>query len=235
MAKILLVEDDTELAKSLVDWLELEHHTVEHCERGFDALERLKFFEFDVVILDWGLPEMSGLDVLKAFRDKGGSTPVLLLTGRDGVSEIETGLNSGADDYLCKPCNVRELSARVKALMRRQNKVYEQVFKIRGLEVDIPKHRVSREGKEIRLQPKEFALLEFLLRNPNDAFSVESLLSRIWSSDSEASPDTVRVCITRLRNKIDVADQSSIIRTVHRIGYQIDLFGTQQQPGSSKA
>lgn len=225
MAKILLVEDDTELARSLIDWLELEHHNVEYCERGNDALERLKFFEFDVVILDWNLPEVTGIEILKEFRDRGGMTPILLLTGRDGVAEIETGLNAGADDYLTKPCNVRELSARVKALMRRQNKVYEQVFKIRGLEVDIPKHRVSRDGKEIKLQPKEFSLLEFLLRNPNDAFSVESLLSRIWSSDSDASPDTVRVCITRLRNKIDVADQPSIIRTVHRIGYQIDLFG----------
>lgn len=225
MAKILLVEDDTELARSLVDWLELEHHNVEYCERGYDALERLKFFEFDVVILDWNLPEITGIEILKEFRDRGGMTPILLLTGRDGVAEIETGLNAGADDYLTKPCNVRELSARVKALMRRQNKVYEQIFKIRGLEVDIPKHRVSRDGKEIKLQPKEFSLLEFLLRNPNDAFSVESLLSRIWSSDSDASPDTVRVCITRLRNKIDVADQPSIIRTVHRIGYQIDLFG----------
>ena len=114
--------------------------------------------------------------------------------------------------------------------MRRQNKVYEQVFKIRGLEVDIPKHRVSRDGKEVKLQPKEFSLLEFLLRNPNDAFSVESLLSRIWSSDSDASPDTVRVCITRLRNKIDVPDRPSIIRTVHRIGYQIDLFGSPTAP-----
>ncbi len=90
MAKILLVEDDTELARSLVDWLELEHHNVEYCERGNDALERLKFFEFDVVILDWNLPEVTGIEILKEFRDRGGMTPILLLTGRDALPKSKS-------------------------------------------------------------------------------------------------------------------------------------------------
>jgi len=223
MPKILLVEDDLDLAGSLVDWLQFEHHTVEHCANGREALERLKFFEFDIVILDWNLPEMDGVDILKQYRDWGGATPIIMLTGRSGITEIEQGLSRGADDYVAKPCDARVLSARIKAVLRRHTKIYQDTMRVRDLEIDPAKHRVSKNGAELKLQPKEFAVLEFLLRHPNEAFSVESLLSRIWSSDSEASPDTVRVCITRLRNKIDSPDQPSIIRTVHRIGYQIDV------------
>jgi OmpR-family two-component system manganese-sensing response regulator len=223
MAKILLVEDDRELAKSLVSWLEHEHNTVEHCERGFDALERLKFFEFDVIILDWNLPEMSGIEILREFRDRGGTAPVLILTGRDSVSEIETGLYSGADDYMVKPCDVRVLSARVRAVMRRKTKVYDQVFQIRGLEIDLVNHRISRDGVEIELQRQQLALLEFLLRNPNSVFTQEDLLLRVWTSGSEAVPDTVRSCVNRIRNKLDLPDQPSIIRTIPKVGYQINL------------
>ncbi len=223
MAKILLVEDDRELAKSLIVWLEHEHHTVEHSERGLDALTRLKFFEFEVIILDWNLPEMTGLEILNEFRAGGGTTPVLILTGRDNIAEIEAGFYSGADDYMVKPCDVRVLSARINAAMRRQSKVYEQVFKVGGLEIDLVNHRVTRDGIFIELHSQEFALLEFLLRNPNNVFNSEALLLRVWSSDSTALSDTVRACVARVRSKLDLPDQPSIIRTVPTIGYQIYL------------
>lgn len=222
MAKILLVEDDRAILKDTREWLEREHHTVEACERGFDALERMKFFEFDLIILDWNLPELTGIELLRQFRDNGGTTAVLMLTGKDGVQDIEAGLITGADDYLTKPFHLKELSARVTALVRRHGKVYQQVLKVRNIELNTGAHRVTKGGQEIKLQPKEFAVLEFLMRNPQDTFSVEALLTRIWPSDSDASPDTVRVCVTRLRNKIDTEGTPSIIRTVHRIGYQIE-------------
>lgn len=222
MAKILLVEDDLELAKNVCSWLEFDHHSVEHCTSGAEGLDRLKFFQFDLVVLDWELPEISGIEILKEFRRSGGKTPVLMLTGKDGVADIEAGLNTGADDYLTKPFNSRILSARIKALVRRTSAVYDEVLRAGAIELDAGKHKVTRDGQEINLQPKEFALLEFLMRNPDDVFSAETLLNRIWESDSEASPDTVRVCITRLRNKIDKDGDASVIRTVHRLGYQIN-------------
>jgi DNA-binding response OmpR family regulator len=221
MSKILVIEDDLELLKNLTAWLKLEHHVVEQAARGLDALEKLKFFEYDLVILDWTLPEMDGIDILRRFRDSGSKTPVLMLTGKTGIVDIEDGLGSGADDYLTKPFNMRELSARVRALLRRFNKTYELVLEVGDIALEPSKHQVLKEGKEIKLQPKEFALLEFLMRNRNEPFSIETLLNRIWDSDTMASPDTVRVCITRLRNKIDTPGQPSIIQTVHRMGYKI--------------
>jgi DNA-binding response OmpR family regulator len=221
MSKILVIEDDLELLKNLSAWLKLEHHVVEQASRGSEALEKLKFFEYDLVIMDWGLPEVEGIEILREYRDKGGKTPILMLTGKSGIVDIEDGLESGADDYLTKPFNMRELSARVRALLRRFNKSYEHVFEAADLTLDPDKHLVCKQGKELKLQPKEFALLEFLLRNRNEPFSIETLLNRIWDSDTMASPDTVRVCITRLRNKIDTPGQPSIIETVHRMGYKI--------------
>jgi DNA-binding response OmpR family regulator len=222
MAKILLVEDDDELAKKITSWLELEHHFVEWTNRGKDAVERLEFFQFDLVVLDWQLPELEGIEILEHFRNRGGKTPVLMLTGKAELQDKMKGLDSGADDYLTKPFHPKELTARVRALLRRNTAVYDDVLRAGSLELNTVSHRVTVQGNEVKLQPKEFALLEFLLRNPKDVFSVEALLNRIWPSDSDASPDTVRVCITRLRNKINVEGSPPIIRTVHRLGYQIE-------------
>jgi len=223
MAKILLVEDDKELSRQVKEWLELNHHhNIEVSERGADALERLQFFAFDLVILDWSLPEMEGIDILRRYRDSGGKTPVLMLTGRDTIADIERGLITGADDYLTKPFDLREVAARVTALVRRKSSTYDQVLKVRDIELDTEAHKVFRAGTEIKLQPQEFALLEFLLRHRNDVFSVDALLQRAWPSEVDASPDTVRVCITRMRNKLDTKGEPSVIRTVHRVGYQIN-------------
>ncbi len=234
MAKILIVEDDRELAKSLVTWLEHEHHTVEHCERGFDALERLKFFEFDVIVLDWNLPEMDGPSILTEFRKSNADTPVLFLTGRDNITEVETGFNTGADDYVVKPCDVRVLSAKINAAMRRQTKQYGQTISFRGLKIDLAKHLVWKDDVEVHLPPLELALLEFLVRNPNNVFSTAELMQRVWSSDSDSSPDTVRACINRLRFRIDTPETPSLIRNIPKIGYQIDMVGLPVAGGDAQ-
>ena len=223
MAKILLIEDDDELATRLKEWLEFEHHKVEHTASGVEGKDLLRLCEYELVILDWSLPDMQGIDVLKEFRDHLGATPVLMLTGKDTVNDIEKGLNTGADDYLTKPFDMRELGARIKALLRRHSSNYDPVLKTKTVELDTRTREVKKNGKPVKLQPQEIALLEFLLRNPNDIFSVDALFSRVWPSDLDASPDTVRVCITRLRNKLDNEGQPSVISTVHRVGYRIDL------------
>lgn len=222
MSKILLVEDDAGLGPRIAEYLTLQHHKVEIANTGTDADELLRVASFELLILDWDLPGLPGIEVLKRFRSNGGQTPVLMLTGKDELTDIEAGLDGGADDYLVKPFAMRELAARVRALTRKSSGTYSATLKIGSLEVDSNAHRVTKGGAELKLQPQEFALLEFLLKHPSEVFSIEALQQRLWSSDSNASPDSVRVCITRLRNKIDEAEGKSYIRTVHRLGYQIE-------------
>jgi DNA-binding response OmpR family regulator len=223
MAKILFVEDDTSLAEMVVEWLTFERHNVEVVHNGKTGMERLKLGSFDVVILDRQLPEMTGLEILREHRSDGGTTPILMLTGMNTVTDKETGLDTGADDYLTKPFSVKELSARIRALLRRSSKATSNVLTAKDLELDPTKHKVTKNGEEIHLLPREFQMLEFFMRHPEEVFSSDALLQRIWHSESEATPDAVRTCLKRLRKKIDGSDNEdkSIIQTVPRIGYKL--------------
>jgi len=222
MAKILLVEDDRELVEIVSDWLEGELHSVEHVYNGIDALERLKFYSYDLIVLDLGLPRLNGVDVCKHFRASGGILPVLMLTGKTELEQKEEGLDAGGDDYLCKPFHPRELSARIRALLRRPGPALPPLLKVGKIELQPGSLKVTKNGKELILLPKEYALLEFFMRNPGCVFNSEALLDRVWSSDSDCSPDTVKVHINRLRNKIDDAGSQSMIRTVFRQGYRLE-------------
>lgn len=223
MAKILLVEDDPEVCEVVADWLVDEHYTVDVVNNGAEAVERLRFDKYDVLIFDWQLPDLTGIEICKKFRSKGGNTPVLMLTGKSEIVDKETGLDAGADDYLTKPFHPRELSARVRALLRRSGDLKQNVLTCGDLELDPQGFKVTKGGKEVALLPKEFALLEFFLRHPNQVFSPEALLDRVWSAESEASPDTIRVHITKLRGKIDNEGQPSMIKTIHRQGYKWEV------------
>jgi DNA-binding response OmpR family regulator len=224
MAKILFVEDDTGLAEMVVEWLTFERHNVEVVHNGKEGFERLQLGSFDVVILDRQLPEMTGLEILKEHRAEGGTTPILMLTGMNTVTDKEAGLDTGADDYLTKPFSVKELSARIRALLRRSSKTTSNVLSAKDLVLDPTKHKVTKNGEEIHLLPREFQMLEFFMRHPEEVFSSDALLQRIWHSESEATPDAVRTCLKRLRKKIDGSDNEedkSIIQTVPRIGYKL--------------
>ncbi len=223
MAKILIVEDEPDLSEPVRAYLTHEHHLVEVVADGLEAMERLRFYKYDVIILDWMLPGMQGVEVCKGFRDSGGTTPILMLTSRRQTNDKIIGLDAGADDYLTKPFDVHEVSARVRALLRRPQTVHSNVLRVRNIILETSTFRVTREGTDIQLLPKEFALLEFFMRHPNQVFSAEALLDRVWSSESEASPETIRTYIKRLRQKIDRKDeQSSIISTVHGVGYKLE-------------
>jgi DNA-binding response OmpR family regulator len=219
MAKILLVEDDEELAGMVKDWLSFDRHVVEHTVSGNQGLELLKQCQFELVILDWQLPDLSGPELLRSFRARGGMTPVLMLTGRRSIQDKEEGFESGCDDYLTKPFQGKELTLRVKALLRRSPVVVDSVLKHGDIELDPEKFQVRRSGQEIRLLPKEFALLEFLLRHPEKLFGPEELLSRVWASETEATAEALTTCIKRLRKKMDRPGEPSVIRNVHGIGY----------------
>ncbi len=221
MAKILIVEDDRQLCDLIVDWLTGEGHVPEVVHKGAEGLERLRFYKYDLVILDWELPGLSGVEICREYRMIGGQAPVIMLTGKREVEEKEAGLDSGADDYLTKPFHFKELSARLRALLRRPAGVHRTVLTAGALSLDPSSRRVLLREQEVDLQPKEFALLEFLLRHPNQPFSSEAIVDRVWSSESDASPDTVRIHIMRLRKKIDEDGKESMIRTIHRVGYML--------------
>lgn len=221
MTKILLVEDDQALSKLVRNWLSLEHHAVETVEDGEEALHRLKVSEYDLVILDWTLPKLAGVEVLKEHRRLGGQTPVLMLTGKDKISDKEEGFDAGADDYLTKPFHGKELTVRIKALLRRPPNLVKDVLRVGELVLEKENFSVRRGESEIRLLPKEFALLEFLMRHPNQVFSAEALLERVWVSESESTVEAVTTCIKRLRRKLESDGTPSPIATVHGVGYKL--------------
>lgn len=225
MSKILIVEDDEALAGIVCDWLEKEGHTVDHVNNGTDGIDRLKHYEYELVVLDLGLPDMHGLDICRQIRERGGSVPILVLTGKSEVEQKIEGLDAGADDYLTKPFHPRELSARLRALIRRPVRVLSKLLTVGDIELDPQSRLVTKAGKHIHLLPKEYTLLEFFMRYPNEVFSQETILNRVWSSDSEVVPDTVRFHIAGLRKKIDTEGKQSLIKTVHKAGYKLEAPG----------
>jgi DNA-binding response OmpR family regulator len=221
MAKILLVEDDVDYSGVLEGWLTDEHYTVEVLNDGSEARDRLAAYQYDLVILDWMLPGVTGVELCKEMRSEGNTTPVLMLTGRSAIEDKEQGFDAGADDYLTKPFNFKELSMRVRALLRRASGLASNCLTVGDIVLDPVSYSVTKGGEEVRLQRNEFALLEFLMRNPNRVFSAEALLERVWTADSEATSDAIRTCMKRLRKKLDSDPDSSIIQTLHGVGYKL--------------
>lgn len=222
MAKVLLLEDDVELAASVKEWLVSEKYTVEVAHDCTEADNLLALGDYDLLILDRGLPREDGLEVCKRYRSRGGMKPVLMLTGMNTTADKEVGLDSGADDYLTKPFEMRELSARLRALLRRPAAIQADTLTGRGIELNKMTWQVKRNGKDIKLFPKELLILEFLMRHPNCIFDIDTLQRRIWPSESESSPETLRVHITRLRTKLQSEDERPVIKTVVGQGYMFD-------------
>jgi DNA-binding response OmpR family regulator len=221
MAKILIVEDEKDLAHSVRDWLLLEGHRVDAVQDGNQALEWLRSNEYDVIVLDVLLPGLDGFEVCRRYRRSGGLGRVLMLTAKSGINDKESGLDAGADDYITKPFDLKEVSARVRALMRRSISVVGAQLIAADLIVDLTVRKVSRGDNEIKLLPQEFALLEFMIRQPNRIFSADTLIKRVWNGNS--SVDTVRTHIKTLRKKVDLPGLQPLIKTVHGVGYSLGV------------
>lgn len=222
MAKILIIEDDRDLCGSIRDLLVMEHHIVETSHSGAEGQARLRNSKYDVVIVDWMLPVITGVEVCESFRKGGGKTPILMLTGKDTITDKEQGFGAGVDDYLTKPFAMSELVMRVRALLRRPEQIADTILKARNIVLDPGSFSVSKDGKELKLLPKEFAVLQFFMRHPKQVFSAEALLERLWMSERHVSEEAVTACIRRLRKKIESPDEPELIKTIHSVGYRFE-------------
>src|SRR5579883_3318950 len=213
MAKVLLVEDDEELSEVLKHTLANRGFTVQAARDGNEAIDLLRVNKYDVIVLDWMMPGLSGIDVCRRLRSGGNKSPILMLTARTTDDDTEEGLDSGADDYLTKPFENKVLAARLRALLRRPPLCSEPVLKAGDISFDPVTGTASRSGAELHLRPMVLKLLEFLMRHPGQFFTAEALLERVWHDDSLASLDTVRAHIKLLRRAVDEPGKLSIIET----------------------
>jgi DNA-binding response OmpR family regulator len=224
MANILIIEDEPAMQLGLKDNLELEHYNVDAANDGETGLSKIKSGSYDLILLDVMLPKLSGFDVCKASRAAGIKTPIILLTARGEEIDKVLGLELGADDYITKPFSVRELLARVKAILRRvqPGTVKESFISIGRLEIDFGLFVSKEDGKEIKLSHKEFEILAFLHKNKNHVVSRYDLLENVWGYEEQLTTRTVDNFIVRLRQKIEVnPNQPRIILTVHGSGYKM--------------
>lgn len=240
MSKILLVDDDAQLTDTLYSFLKGAGYVVDVSATGEDALELLAAYEYDVVILDWMLPGISGYDVCASYRLQGGQAPIIYLTGKNDISFLELGLESGGDDYITKPFNVRELNARLKAILKRRSIPYVAKLHACGLTLDPAKQAIVPDDGSyptVKLRAKESLLLEYFIRHPNQLFSAQDLLTACWSADSEASVDTVRTWIKLLRQRLVEVGQPDLVQTVIGSGYILqvcdDKLGSLAESGPS--
>jgi DNA-binding response OmpR family regulator len=223
MSKILLVEDDQEVGESITTWLENESYTVEMTSSGSDASQLLENFWFDLIILDWGLPDLSGYEVLQKFRERGGNTPVIFITARADMDSKTAGLDCGADDYLPKPFSPRELLARVRAILRRPGpRTSVKELSLANLRLHPDTGRIFIDDMEVRLSGKEFAVLSYLLQHQNQACSPRTLLKEVWESETEVTEDSVRKLVSRLRQRLSACRCQVNIKTEAGHGYTLE-------------
>lgn len=220
--RILLVEDDVAIAQSLKEGLEDEAYAVDVAHDGDEGHRTATADDYDVIILDVMLPEMNGYEVCRALRKDGNQTPILMLTARDAERDIVEGLDVGADDYLAKPFSFEVLLARLRALLRRPNEKLEEILRVGDLTLDPSLKKVTRANQEISLTAKEYAVLEYLMRNAGKVLSKEQIISHVWDFDADVLPNNVELFIMFLRRKIDKPFDSKLIHTVSGFGYKLE-------------
>ncbi|WP_198971331.1 heavy metal response regulator transcription factor [Xylophilus sp. ASV27] len=219
--KVLIVEDERKTADYLRQGLSEQGCTVDVAYDGIDGQHLALHHDFDVIVLDVMLPGLDGFQVLRALRAVK-NTPVIMLTARDGVDDRVKGLRDGADDYLVKPFSFIELLARLQALSRRGRAQEPTLLRVGSLQVDLISRRATREGRRIELTAKEFALLAVLARRPGEILSKTSIAELVWDMNFDSNTNVVEVAIKRLRAKIDVPFEHSLLHTIRGMGYVLE-------------
>lgn len=217
--RILVVEDERKVASFLKKGLEEEYYTVDCAFDGEEALFMVSANEYDLILLDIMLPKVDGLEVLTRVRGKGITTPVLMLTAKDSVEDVVRGLDAGGDDYLTKPFAFAELLARVRALLRRREQRTTAELRVADLVLDPITHKVSRGGRQIELTAKEYALLEYLMRNANRVVTRTMISEHVWDYHFDPMTNVIDVYVNHLRKKIDRDAAQRLIHTVRGVGY----------------
>ncbi|PEW72797.1 DNA-binding response regulator [Bacillus cereus] len=217
--RVLIVEDEQDLQNILVKRLNVEHYSVDSCGNGEDALDYINMATYDLIVLDIMIPGINGLQVLQRLRADNHTTPVLLLTAKDTIDDRVTGLDLGADDYLVKPFAFDELLARIRVLMRRNTGNTSNVFEIADLVVDCNMHKVTRGDQVITLSSKEFAILEYMIRNKEVVLTRDKIEQHVWNYDYEGGSNIIDVYVRYLRKKIDSQFETKLIHTVRGTGY----------------
>lgn len=223
--RILVVEDERKIANALKRGLEQESFAVDVCFDGDDGLAMALDEPYDVIVLDRMLPGTDGLTLCQEVRKAGKQVPIIMLTAKDAVGDRVAGLNSGADDYLIKPFAFEELLARIRSLLRRPAQVISPVLTCDDLSMNTQTFEVRRDDTQIALTSKEFALLEYLLRNQNKVLTKDTIIGHVWDYDADILPNTVEVYISYLRNKIDRAfpNRPELVRTMRGFGYKLGV------------
>ena len=219
--RILVAEDDRPVASFLKKGLEAEHYAVDVVPDGQEALYMAEEYDYDLVLLDLILPKMDGLQVLRQIRNRKKNLPVLVLTGRSRVEDRVKGLDLGADDYMVKPFAFRELTARVRALLRRGDGPGDFKLQVEDLVMSLVERTVRRGERRIELTPKEFSLLEYLMRNQGRAVSRPMIIEHVWNFSFDTMTNVVDVYVNYLRKKVDGGGTQKLIHTVRGVGYRI--------------
>jgi DNA-binding response OmpR family regulator len=219
--RILVIEDNHRLNSSLTASLTHEGYSVDSAYDGQEGQDLAELTTYDLILLDILLPVKDGLEVCRALRQRRIHTPILLLTARDSIDDRVQGLDCGADDYLVKPFAMRELLARLRALLRRQSPYTQGRLQMEDLIVDPVTHTAQRAGQPLDLTPKEFALLEYLMYHPNQVVTREMIEQHIWNYDFECESNVIDVYIRRLRRKLDAPFEVKLLHTIRGIGYRL--------------
>lgn len=222
--RILIVEDEISIANFIRDGLEEEGFVVDVADNGKKGLE-LAFSlidEYDVILLDWMVPGLSGIEICRNIRKENTTVPIIFLTAKDTVDDVIFGLEAGANDYIRKPFSFEELLARIRVLMRKEGQSKPDIFSVGDIELNVEKHNVIKNDKSIALTQKEFALLEYLLRNKGKACRRTRIIENVWDIHFDYDNSVIDVYINSLRKKLDTAGEPSIIITIRGIGYKIE-------------
>jgi DNA-binding response OmpR family regulator len=233
--RILIAEDDAPLASFIATTFSAEDHVTEIAGNGEEALHRLTGGEYDLLILDLNLPVLGGNQVLRKIRTHDSDLPILILTATDHVTERVACLDAGADDYLTKPFSFSELSARVRALMRRKSRPVQTVLKTADLQLDCVKRSVHRAGKAIELTPKEFSLLEYFMRNAGRRITRNMIIEFVWKLSPDTMTNVVDVYVNYLRKKIDDGAKLKLIHTIRGVGYEFGASDQEVASGDGKS
>jgi two-component system response regulator PhoP len=222
MTRLLLVEDDPQVSLMVQDFLKPDY-VIDTAADGADGLYLAETRDYDLYILDWELPSLTGIHILHELRARNLMAPVLMLTGRSHIEDKETGLDSGADDYLTKPFSLRELSARVRSLLRRPAALPANKIEMGNLVIDFGRRSVSIDGSELNLFAREYLVLEFLARNQEQLFNASQIIDKVWPMEAEVTELAVRTVVSRLRSKLEASGSTAQLETIRGLGYRLSI------------